>query len=55
MEERKMCQGLQITFVSFRASEARHGIQYFELIMDTGYKDCALMSLRGSATTEAIS
>jgi hypothetical protein len=38
MEIRKMCQGLQISFLSFRASEARHGIQYFKYFMDTGLR-----------------
>jgi hypothetical protein len=47
-----MCQGLQIAFMSFRASEARHGIQCFY-----GYRrrDCVVMSLRARVTTEAIS
>jgi len=26
-----------ITFLSFRASEARHGIQYFQHVLDAGF------------------
>jgi hypothetical protein len=28
----------QLPFLSFRASEARHGIQYFQQVLDAGFR-----------------
>ena len=42
MEVSGGCPGIRdcvtITFLSFRASEARHGIQYFQYALDTGLR-----------------
>ena len=42
MEVSGGCPGIRdcvtITFLSFRASEARHGIQYFQYVLDTGLR-----------------